>query len=286
MGARRGAGLGSAIAVMGALSAWLASPAIAALAVNTAAGEPINYLAEVGERNTLRVSNDRSDPSAVTVRFEETRPGVTISPSGECTQGNRGAKPTPSPQVVVCPAGPGFPDVTVLEIDLFDRTDILRGGTFGGIEWDVNGGNDTDILHGGSGADTIRGGSDNAADELYGEQGSDYLSGGGGNDSLIDNLLHNEMLGGQGHDLLRDGSGNSKLYADSPGAEGRDHVIDDGGHDDIRTGAGNDEIEARDGRSETRIWCGSGEDTAIVDHRDPRAKDCEHEIKPRDRFAP
>jgi hypothetical protein len=267
-------------------SAFAAPPALGALAVNTARGEPINYLAEPGEDNNLRVSDDRTDPMAVTVRLEETRPGVTIAPSGECTQGNRG--PKPSPQVAVCPAGPGFPEVTVLEIDLFDRTDILRGDTFGGIKWDVNGGNGTDILHGGSGADEIRGGSDGADDELYGEQGSDFLSGGRGNDSLIDNLLHNEMLGGDGHDLLRDGSGNSQLFGDPPGARGRDHIIDDGGHDDIRTGGGNDEIEARDGRPEMRIWCGGGEDTAIVDNRDvSRARDCEHLIKPRgDRRAP
>jgi Ca2+-binding RTX toxin-like protein len=80
-------------------------------------------------------------------------------------------------------------------------------------------------LFGGSGDDTITGGSGD--DALHGQDGNDVLTGGGGNDFL---------LGQSGNDVLNGGNGADQMF----GGEGDDTADGDRGDDTAFLGDGND----------------------------------------------
>lgn len=73
----------------------------------------------------------------------------------------------------------------------------------------IKGDNDSDVLYGGAGDDTLIGGDDNASDALFGGSGEDVLLGGGGDDTLAggdaSNLYADKvsdyLAGGVGHDI-------------------------------------------------------------------------------------
>lgn len=79
------------------------------------------------------------------------------------------------------------------------------------------------IAHGGSGHDTLRGGS--GWDDLYGDDGNDWLYGGAGDDILDGGNGGDWLLGQDGNDSLHGGSGADYLF----GGNGDDRL--DGGYD-------------------------------------------------------
>jgi TolB protein len=99
-------------------------------------------------------------------------------------------------------------------------------------------------------AETLRGSP--AGDRIRGGLGHDVISGGDGDDCLVGEL---------GDDRLKGGSGVDELI-------GGKH------RDSFSGGAGDDLIEARD-RVRERVVCGTGDDTAVVDHDERVATDCE-----------
>ena len=91
-------------------------------------------------------------------------------------------------------------------------------------------------------------------EKLKGTRAGDDLSGLGGDDRIN---------GRDGHDCLRGGRGDDRLR----GGEGRDK---------LEGGPGRDKLKAADGQRD-EINCGAGRrDSAVVDHRDGRARGCEN----------
>ena len=97
-------------------------------------------------------------------------------------------------------------------------------------------------LHGGAGADSLRG-SDVDGSALFGESGDDtliarkgdtVLNGGAGDDSLRGNHGDDTLMGGANEDILE-------------GQKGNDLIFGDAGDDSIEGGDGNDSIEGGDG---------------------------------------
>jgi len=150
------------------------------------------------------------------------------------------------------------------EVDYGPRTDALTitidaASNDGGLGEGDNVGMDVEEVDGGTGADT-----------LTGSDGPNTFSGNGGNDTLI---------GAGGEDSLYGGSGDDRLA----GNDGQDNLRGDAGNDDLDGGAGLDDfiadslvdyddggmdhVNARDGLAE-HVYCGIGEDTAILDATD------------------
>lgn len=126
----------------------------------------------------------------------------------------------------------------------------------------LDGGTGSDTLWGGTGNDLLSGGA--GADQLLDEEGSDTLGGGSGNDGLIGQSGDNLLDGGEGDDYLIDGAGNDTL----DGGAGDDQ-IDTGSQQSpsLRTvqilgGSGNDIIFLGDNVATKRVEIsgGSGSD--------------------------
>jgi Ca2+-binding RTX toxin-like protein len=66
-----------------------------------------------------------------------------------------------------------------------------------------------DVLRGGGGNDTLKGGEDN--DTLYGNSGDDSLSGDKGSDTLFGGSGDDSLMGGDGIDFLYGGTGDDTL---------------------------------------------------------------------------
>src|SRR5205807_7069407 len=106
-----------------------------------------------------------------------------------------------------------------------------------------------------------------------GPGGNDVLSGGAGSDRVFGMAGKDVLYGGSGNDVLHGGDGVDRMY----GGRGND-TLDDAprrqqSSDYYDGGPGNDTIFSRDGHADT-IVCGSGYDTALVDHKDKVARDC------------
>ena len=108
----------------------------------------------------------------------------------------------------------------------------------------MNGTAANELLHGGSGNDTISG--DGGIDLLYGAAGTDTINGGDGDDYLF---------GGAGNDVLN-------------GGNGADFLRGDGGNDTMTGGAGADtfSIDIREQASNTITDFQVGTDKIVVEH--------------------
>ncbi len=162
------------------------------------------------------------------------------------------------------------------------------------------------LLDGGPGSDTLRGG--NVTDQLYlgadggtaegqggddllygGDSGQNALVGGAGNDRSFsgagaDRTVHwgeigdDVLTGGPTVDVLEGGVDADVL----DGAAGDDHLVGGPGRDRVAGGLGNDLIDVRDGVRD-EISCGPGRDVVIKDREDRLPADCE--VAPRLRLT-
>lgn len=128
-------------------------------------------------------------------------------------------------------------------IDLGDRDDVFvnRTGLYGNV-------------YGGSGADTLTGGS--GSESLYGNSGRDRINGGGGADELWGGSGADVLHGNGGRDRLHDGSGADRVYGDS----GNDTFFDGPGKDVFHGGSGDDGFLAGTSTAADRYHGGSGTD--------------------------
>ena len=88
------------------------------------------------------------------------------------------------------------------------------------------------------------------------------VAAGPGDDRVVASAGRNELSGAEGHDFIKAGAGN-------------DLLIGDVGHDTFYAGGGNDRVHALDEEVDRVIDCGSGDDIAWVDPRDPPTRHCE-----------
>jgi hypothetical protein len=132
-------------------------------------------------------------------------------------------------------------------------------------------GRDSDSYDGGSGVDTLSyhertsgifaaaiGTTGGASGENDGITGFERVNGGAGNDSI----LGFSSNGGPGNDVLT-------------GSNGDDTIIGGTGADTLRGFGGDDFINANDGIADTRIDCSTGEDTVLLDLKDPVPTDAD-----------
>jgi Ca2+-binding RTX toxin-like protein len=132
-------------------------------------------------------------------------------------------------------------------IKLGDRDDTLISDNVGDLE-----------VIGGSGDDTMRGGSRPVTDVGFeGEPGFTDPS--------------TEYFRGQGGDDVLKGFGQPDII---DGGKGNDRIDGGKGKDDLYGGGGNDAINARDGQRDRRINCGPGNDSVKVDKVDPDPVSC------------
>ncbi len=106
-------------------------------------------------------------------------------------------------------------------------------------------------------------------DAIYGSTNPDEINGGAGDDSLYGLDDADDVDGGDGADLIFGGAGDDGLT----GGPGIDAIYGD----DLRATNewGNDLLIAVDGGPDD-LWCGEGEDTAIVDAPDTPDAGCEN----------
>lgn len=121
------------------------------------------------------------------------------------------------------------------DIDLKDSDDFYDGRQ-GSVTGQVEGGTGSDMLLGGSEAESLSGGDD--SDTLVGNDGDDSLSGGAGTDSLYGGDGDDELVGGGSRDSLRGGDGDDQLN----GEGGGDTLAGGRGDDSLTGGGGSDEF--------------------------------------------
>lgn len=151
--------------------------------------------------------------------------------------------------------------------DTFNATTMdYSVSIYGGAGGDtILGGNESDILSGDNGVDTIQGriGDDTIlggarADTLDGDAGEDFILG-GDNDDVISGGRHDDTLyGGTGVDTIHGNQDDDFIY----GARGDDLLYGDGGDDELRGGLGNDLLEDTEG--DNFLDGGEGDDTFVV----------------------
>lgn len=107
----------------------------------------------------------------------------------------------------------------------------------------IDGGDESNLLHGFGGNDTVYGGG--GKDILYGDAGEDALNGDAGDDTLQGASGADVIFGGDGKDRLVGGTGNDRLNGDSNadillGGVGNDMINGGLGPDMLSGGAGKD----------------------------------------------
>jgi hypothetical protein len=160
------------------------------------------------------------------------------------------------------------------------------------------------LLDGGPGSDTVRGG--NVQDRLYlgpdggtaeghggddllygGDTGINGLVGGAGNDQIFSGAAGGSLWGDAGDDVLTGGPAADTLEGVDgedvlEGADGDDELTGGPGRDRMAGGPGDDLIKAADGTSD-EISCGPGIDRVVKDRSDRLPADCE--VAPRLRLT-
>ena len=133
------------------------------------------------------------------------------------------------------------------------------------------GGDDIDIIMGGTMVDTINAGAGDdivigaaGADIINGQGGRDTISGGTGIDTISGGDGKDKIYGGAGDDILSGDEGADRIYGDANddtinGGAGKDKLFGGVGNDTINGGAGNDRILGGDGVD--TINGGEGDDT-------------------------
>ncbi len=116
----------------------------------------------------------------------------------------------------------------------------------------LNASDESTLILGGSGEDTINGGLNN--DVIQGNQGDDLIGGGLGIDRLYGSLGNDTLFGGLGDDVLSGGDGNDAVH----GEDGNDWLQGDEGKDTLFGGAGDDVLYAS---NSSILSGGDGRDT-------------------------
>jgi hypothetical protein len=109
-----------------------------------------------------------------------------------------------------------------------------------------------------------------SASTITGRGGNDRLKGGDSRETINGGAGHDMVIGGRGHDLLIGGGGRDTIFGDND--------IVTCGPLACNPQFGSDTIRARDGARDV-IYCGVGNDTAIVDRLD-RVSRCETVRRP------
>jgi Ca2+-binding RTX toxin-like protein len=237
-------------------------PQIAAAATVSAENGRITIKAAPGESNKMT--------------FNEGDGSYQITESGGSIEAGPGCTKAPDAQRVGCPAG----GTNLLQADLGDGDDSLTVSA--GIASEIDGGAGNDTIVGGFGDDVIRGGDgddgldgNTGNDSLISGAGNDFLSGGAGDDNVQSGDGNDKLNGNEGNDTLTAGDGNDALT----GAEGNDRLEAGKGSDSLDGGAGNDVLQTAEGEftgtRESRIRCGTGDDTLTAGPSDPFVSDCE-----------
>jgi Ca2+-binding RTX toxin-like protein len=209
--------------------------------------------------------------------------------------------------------GEGLPPDATVDVDGGPGNDTINGGSLGDVliggdgpgadALSGNGGDDAVISKGGgpaAGPDTLSGG--DGDDQLVADYpcAGDTFSGGSGDDVAgfaQSTVGIRARLGGQAtlasggcpagspttilsdNEVLEGTNEADRLFG-SPrpetiwGREGKDTIVGEGGADDLEGFAGADFINARDGRRDRLIDCGSGRDRARLDRSDPKPISC------------
>ncbi|MBC7460692.1 MAG: hypothetical protein H7287_04960, partial [Thermoleophilia bacterium] len=170
-------------------------------------------------------------------------------------------------------AASDLPASVDLNVDTGDGTNAVEGGS--GDDYIV-GGSAGDTLFGGPGADIIRAG--NGFNFVHGNSGADVITTGADIDFIFGDASDDVITSGGSFDFIYGGGGNDIIYggADSDylsGGSGNDYILGAGGDDEINGGSGTDNVDGgggadlirvRDGASDS-IQCGAGNDVARVD---------------------
>ena len=165
-------------------------------------------------------------------------------------------------------------DVQFQAIPAIDN-DVITGGT--GVDT-ILGGSGNDIIDGGADADSVFGGTGNdridagtgddfvdggeGADDIVGKEGNDTLLGGAGDDTIDGGENADLIFGGAGQDVIAGGLGDDTV----DGGEDADVITTDGGADSVLGGGGNDTIHAGDDND--TIFGGAGDDSLSGDAGD------------------
>lgn len=181
-----------------------------------------------GDTSTYRVR--WGDGAATFARLDEDDDGNPFSGGTFHSYGQDGTY-----DIAVFQAGVGLPPVRLKAFMYSNATNDLEiGGSFL-----------SDVMTGGSGADTFRGagGKDALAgadgnDRLFGQAGDDFAAGGRGYD-VLSGGAGNDLLGGnEDDDTLHGDDGNDTLFGDA----GNDRLFGDEGDDFLEGGAGADRL--------------------------------------------
>lgn len=140
--------------------------------------------------------------------------------------------------------------------DLYDGRGGVSGPVFGGSGDDtLIGGSDMDFLFGEGGNDSLDGG--RGDDSLAGGAGNDTISGRDGDDMMRGGSGSDLLSGGRGEDSINGGAGNDRIF----GGDGNDQLNGGGGVDRISGGNGNDQILG--GMGQDTLTGGEGEDVFV-----------------------
>ena len=218
----------------------LAAPAVGSASTLSVSGAQVVYRASNGEANQVVI-----DPVAAT--FRVTDDGAVIGASAPCavTAGSQG-------HVATCPSA----GITLLDVSTANRDDEL---TFNGsTRLSANGGTGFNTLVGGSGNDTLVSAAGAQTDNMSGRGGNDVLNstrasgsslftavldGGLGKDQVRAGSPNSDLLGGDGNDALVGGPGSDNL----DGGIGVDNLSGGPADDSLRGGPGTDVLNGGDG---------------------------------------
>lgn len=132
--------------------------------------------------------------------------------------------------------------VTYVNSTVATRGQIQERVTVGSFGDDrITGSNETDIIIGLLGADTIRGGGGD--DKIQGNEDVDKLYGEAGNDLLQGGTATDQLYGGEGDDILSGGTGDNFLN----GEQGNDKLYGGPEDDILQGGKGADYFDCREG---------------------------------------
>src|SRR4029453_11640052 len=121
-------------------------------------------------------------------------------------------------------------------------TDYIEGGN---LTDSIFGGDGADPLYGYGGTESIYGGAGD--DRVYGGDDGDMIRGEGGDDSLLGQDQDDLVYGGDGYDTLDGGTGDDSLYGDAD----NDSITGNAGQDLLLGGTGDDTLIARDQETDT-----------------------------------
>jgi Ca2+-binding RTX toxin-like protein len=164
----------------------------------------------------------------------------------------------PAPYVPTPVTTPVDPDIISGEIDrIYDdmvRTFTATDFGFGGDD-EIHGGDDDDMILGGTGDDTVHG--EGGDDIILGGKGFDDLHGGDDSDTMFGGDQADTMAGDAGDDVMSGGRGNDFMH----GNEDDDVMKGDSGADVMFGDAGDDQVF---GQTEPDILFGGADDDLVV----------------------